>query len=237
LSHSLSCRYPEPKSFTDKDVSDNVESDDVKRGSETDSNMNMATYFHKIGDPQSKDTLIFSDPTNPKWMFRTSVSTDGEYIIIKVSNSTAPVNHVYVAKASDVVAHIAANPGGPVAVQKIVENFDAGYNYVTNVGDTFYFKTNKEAPKYKVGACTFHTHTHTNIYLSISSIYPFYPSLLPIPSSNIIGGMQTDTHTQTHANAHTHTRARAHTHTGFEISAMERHEGCCVTLPTIPHPR
>jgi len=143
-------RYPEPKSFTDKDVSDNVESDDVKRGSETDSNMNMATYFHKIGDPQSKDTLIFSDPTNPKWMFRTSVSTDGEYIIIKVSNSTAPVNHVYVAKASDVVAHIAANRGGPVAVQKIVENFDAGYNYVTNVGDTFYFKTNKDAPKYKV---------------------------------------------------------------------------------------
>ncbi|KAJ1474721.1 hypothetical protein T484DRAFT_1831192 [Baffinella frigidus] len=31
---------------------DDVEGDDVKRGSETESNLNMAVYYHKLGSPQ-----------------------------------------------------------------------------------------------------------------------------------------------------------------------------------------
>lgn len=44
-------RYPEPKSFSDKSVADDVEADDVKRGSETDSNLNMAIYFRAWHSP------------------------------------------------------------------------------------------------------------------------------------------------------------------------------------------
>jgi prolyl oligopeptidase len=41
-------RYPAPAALAD----DKVESDDVKRGSETDSNTNMMVYLHKVGTPQ-----------------------------------------------------------------------------------------------------------------------------------------------------------------------------------------
>ena len=35
-------------------------------------------------------------------------------------------------------------------VVKLVDNFDSLYSYVTNEGRTFWFRTNLDAPKYKV---------------------------------------------------------------------------------------
>lgn len=67
----------------------------MKRGSETDSNTNMMVYFHKVGTPQSEDIKIFAIPEQPKHMSRASVSDDGEYLLITVSESTAPTNKVY----------------------------------------------------------------------------------------------------------------------------------------------
>jgi hypothetical protein len=89
-------RYPAPAALGD----DNVESDDVKRGSETESNTNMTVYFHKVGTPQSEDVKIFAIPEEPKHMSRASVSEDGEYLLITVSESTAPTNKVYWTKVS-----------------------------------------------------------------------------------------------------------------------------------------
>lgn len=36
-------------------------------------------------------------------------------------------------------------------VVKLVNNFDSLYQYVTNEGRTFWFRSNMDAPKYKVG--------------------------------------------------------------------------------------
>lgn len=36
-------------------------------------------------------------------------------------------------------------------VVKLVDNFDSLYDYVTNEGRTFWFRSNMDAPKYKVG--------------------------------------------------------------------------------------
>lgn len=35
-------------------------------------------------------------------------------------------------------------------VVKLVDNFDSLYQYVTNEGRTFWFRSNMDAPKYKV---------------------------------------------------------------------------------------
>jgi len=37
-----------------------------------------------------------------------------------------------------------------VTVTKLIDNFDAGYEYITNIGTVFYFQTNKDAPRYKI---------------------------------------------------------------------------------------
>ena len=31
--------------------------------------LNQMIYFHRLGDPQSKDRLVFRQPDNPKWSF------------------------------------------------------------------------------------------------------------------------------------------------------------------------
>lgn len=35
---------------------------------------------------------------------------------------------------------------------KLVDNFEASYDYVANEGDTFYFMTNLDAPRYRWGS-------------------------------------------------------------------------------------
>ena len=69
-----------------------------------------------------------------------------------------------------IYTHIAA-----YQIIKLVDNFDAGYDYITNEGNVFYFKTNKDAPRYKLVTVIVdilapggthaptHTHTHTHI--------------------------------------------------------------------------
>ena len=37
-----------------------------------------------------------------------------------------------------------------VPVTKLIDNFDAGYEYITNIGTVFYFQTNKDAPRYTI---------------------------------------------------------------------------------------
>jgi prolyl oligopeptidase len=136
-------RYPAPAALAD----DKVEGDDVKRGSETNANTGMMVYFHKVGTPQAEDKKIFAIPEEPKHMPRAEVTDDGEYVIITVSESTAPTNKVYWAKVSDVAA---ASGHDPVPVTKMIDNFDAGFDYITNEGTLFYFQTNKDAPRYKL---------------------------------------------------------------------------------------
>ncbi|EKX52571.1 hypothetical protein GUITHDRAFT_161224, partial [Guillardia theta CCMP2712] len=140
-------RYPEPKSL--QSVEDNVEGNDLKRGSETDSNVEMSVYFHKLGTKQSEDVLIFKPSENPKWLPRASMSDDGKYLIISISESTAPVNRVYIGQ----VDQILSGTWDDSKFMRLIDNFDAGYDYVTNTESKFYFRTNKDAdlqPRYKV---------------------------------------------------------------------------------------
>ena len=43
---------------------------------------------------------------------------------------------------------MAASKDDIVPVTKLIDNFDAGYDYITNSGTLFYFQTNKDAPRY-----------------------------------------------------------------------------------------
>jgi len=76
------------------------------------------------------------------------VSDCGEYLLITVSESTAPTNKLYWTKVSDAMA--AAGKADTVPVTRTIDTFDAGYDYITNEGTLFYLKTNKDAPRYKL---------------------------------------------------------------------------------------
>ncbi len=52
-------------------------------------------YFHKLGDPQDKDTLVYERPDEPEWGFGAGVTEDGRYLILSVSQGTERKNRLF----------------------------------------------------------------------------------------------------------------------------------------------
>ncbi|OAV89558.1 hypothetical protein PTTG_04237 [Puccinia triticina 1-1 BBBD Race 1] len=103
-------------------------------------------YFHKLGDPQSKDQLILTDPANPSYLWAAQLSDDGKYLIVINQRATVieDANRVWVA---DLTTQTLSSE---MKWQKVVNDFGSRYAYVANDDSRVYFMTNKDAPKYKV---------------------------------------------------------------------------------------
>ena len=99
-------------------------------------NEKQQVLFHKLGDPQSKDQLIYARPDRPKWGFSPGVTEDGRYLIIRVRLGTSPKSSVFFQDLSR-------------RSRKTVEllpDFKAKYTFVGNNGPKFWFLTDDEAP-------------------------------------------------------------------------------------------
>ncbi len=97
-------------------------------------------YFHKLGTAQSEDALVYERKDHADWNFHGSVTDDGRYLIIHVSQGTDPKSRVYYKDLA-------------VADAKVVEllnDFDAAYDFVDNDGAVFFFRTDMDAPRYRV---------------------------------------------------------------------------------------
>jgi prolyl oligopeptidase len=118
------CRYAEPKAG------------DALKGK----NEFQKLYFHKIGTPQSADTLIYERADHADWGFRGFVTDDGRYLIIHVSQGTNPKNRVFYKDLSQ--------PESKVV--ELISEADADYGFAANEGPVFFFHTNLNAPRYRV---------------------------------------------------------------------------------------
>eukprot|EP01127_Copromyxa_protea_P008740 TRINITY_DN2006_c0_g1_i1.p1 TRINITY_DN2006_c0_g1~~TRINITY_DN2006_c0_g1_i1.p1 ORF type:complete len:733 (-),score=177.81 TRINITY_DN2006_c0_g1_i1:54-2252(-) len=118
------------------------------KGTGTESLSNHSCYYHRIGTPQSEDKLIFATPDHPKWNMGGYVSNDGQYLIISIHESTDPVNLLYWASLKDFDPESLGDSG--ISVTKLVDTFEAEFEEITNEGSLFYFKTNLDAPLYKI---------------------------------------------------------------------------------------
>jgi len=105
---------------------------------EDESNYNKV-YFHKLGTAQSDDQLIHEQPEDKELMFGAFVSDDEQYLCLHVSLGTATENRFYLKKLD-------SNDG----FIRLLDKQDAEYSYITNIGTTFYFKTNLEAPNGRI---------------------------------------------------------------------------------------
>jgi prolyl oligopeptidase len=133
-------RFPEPKQSTNS------------LGSETEVNENQAIYYHKLNTSQDQDVLVFADNEHPQWMYGVEATEDGNYLIISISESTARVNRLYIAQlnSSGDGPLFSVGDNNQIVVQKVVDNFDAEYDNLTNDGTLFYFKTNLNAKRSRI---------------------------------------------------------------------------------------
>ncbi len=97
-------------------------------------------YYHRLGTPQSDDTLIYERPDQKDWGFGGGVSEDGRFLIISVWLGTDPRNLVFYKDLSA--------PNAPIV--ELINTFEASYNFIDNEGDRFWFSTDLEAPRSRV---------------------------------------------------------------------------------------
>jgi prolyl oligopeptidase len=109
-------------------------------------------YYHKIGTPQSEDALIYDRPDQKEWGFSGGVTDDGRYLIIHVWQGTDTRNRLFY---KDLEA-----PGAKVV--ELLNDFDADYSFIDNVGTTFYFRTDLNAPRGRVIAIDLGTPQRVN---------------------------------------------------------------------------
>ncbi|XP_065184175.1 prolyl endopeptidase-like [Sycon ciliatum] len=122
---------------------------DKSDGTETDANLNQMLYYHIVGTAQSDDVLCWKCPEQPKWMCSAEVTDDGEYVILGIVESCDPVNRLYYCKLSDLPNGITGCTDMLPCV-KLIDNFDAKYDYIANDGREFSFMTNLKSPRYKL---------------------------------------------------------------------------------------
>jgi prolyl oligopeptidase len=94
-------------------------------------------YFHKLGTPQSQDTIIYERPDNGDYFSGAEISEDGRWLIITVGKGTERMNMIYFKDLSIAGSHI----------MPLVENLDNSWNFVGNDGSVFYFETDKNASR------------------------------------------------------------------------------------------
>ncbi|KAF6762498.1 prolyl oligopeptidase [Ephemerocybe angulata] len=118
-----------------------VEASGIETGGDVDAKM----YYHRIGTPQSEDTLVYYDKDTPNAMYHLEFTYDRKYVTMSVVSDTSRRNLFWVAEYDPEFA----SKGG-FKWNKIVNEYDAEYDIVDNDGPLFYIRTNKDAPRYKV---------------------------------------------------------------------------------------
>jgi prolyl oligopeptidase len=118
--------------------------DEPKEGEKKMSGANyfQKLYYHRIGTPQSDDTLIYERPDQKDWLFNGGVTDDGRYLIINASKGSSDKNRVYY---KDLQAKDSA-------VVKLLDEGDASYGMIDNDGPVFWFRTDADASRSRVVA-------------------------------------------------------------------------------------
>ena len=101
-----------------------------------------SVFFHRIGTPQSADTLAYASPDNRGYYNEAETSGDGRWLIIRSSTGS---DASYEIRVKDLAA-----PGAPLIT--LVPSRKHDWRFVGNSGDTLYFVTNEGAPRYRLVA-------------------------------------------------------------------------------------
>ena len=100
-------------------------------------------FFHRVGTPQSSDSLVFERPDHPEWSPYLWQSDDGRYLFITIWDASQ-VNAqglFYIDLESD-----------SREVVELLGDFDASWSFAGNVGETVYMVTNMDAPRNRIVA-------------------------------------------------------------------------------------
>lgn len=97
-------------------------------------------YYHRLGTAQSEDELIYERPDHKEWGFGGSVTEDGRYLIINVWRGTHRENGLFYVDLES----------GRNRVVELLNDFDAPYDFIGNIGSLLFLHTDLDAPLSRV---------------------------------------------------------------------------------------
>ncbi|MBO0687458.1 MAG: S9 family peptidase, partial [Candidatus Dormibacteraeota bacterium] len=115
------CRYPEP----------------AFEG--TESNYHQKLLYHRLGDVQAQDSLVYERPDEKEWGWHPTVTEDGRHLVIQVFRGTETNSQVFYRDLES---------SGPIV--ELIRGFDAAYTFVGSEGTRFWFLTDQAAPRGRV---------------------------------------------------------------------------------------
>jgi prolyl oligopeptidase len=115
-------RFPQPGTVPDADV-----------------NYFAAVYFHRLGEPQSDDQLVFERPDDREVVASAAVSTDGRWVVVTAFKGSSDDSEVFVLDTQR------AGTSRP-----LFRGFDAAYAFADAWGDRLFFRTTNGAPRGRV---------------------------------------------------------------------------------------
>ncbi|HWF80657.1 MAG TPA: prolyl oligopeptidase family serine peptidase [Streptosporangiaceae bacterium] len=99
-------------------------------------------FFHKIGTSSSDDELVYSTPPGTNWHADAHVSDDGRFLIISISDGTAPQAQLHVLDLADPAAKLTP----------LIGDFESIADLVTTNGSVFYLVTDYQAERKRLVA-------------------------------------------------------------------------------------
>ena len=102
-------------------------------------------YFHRLGETQARDTLVYERKDQPEWSFGGDVTHDGRWQVLVVYRGADRKNGVLVREYGST---------GPFR-ELIGMDFAASWEPVASDGNTLYVRTDSEAPLGRIAALPF----------------------------------------------------------------------------------
>lgn len=116
-------RYPEPK-----------------KGAElTAANQFGTVYFHKLGEPQAKDQLVYTDRAHPNRSFSAGTTEDERFLYVSGFETT-----------SGNVLYIKDLASGKKDFSAVSTSFESDFSVIDNLGDQLLVMTNHSAPNQRL---------------------------------------------------------------------------------------
>ena len=110
-------------------------------------NTGQKLYYHRLGEPQAKDQLVLERPDHPQWGITATVSDDGEYVIIYISDGTNPNNRIFFIDLGSAGKPKIDNP-----LVTLIDDEQSANRVIDNAGDIFFLQTTQDAPLGRVVA-------------------------------------------------------------------------------------
>jgi prolyl oligopeptidase len=106
----------------------------------TGTNYYAKLYYHKLGEPQSSDKLIYERPDQKDWQFDGVTTEDGRYLLVEVRKGAEDKNLVFYRDLK--------TPGAKIV--ELVGVFEGAYSFLGNQGGRFFFRTTGGTPRGRI---------------------------------------------------------------------------------------